>query len=343
MAGDWIKIRHALPRSGKVVRIMSACDADKLRTIGGLVSAILLFDEQTDSGFLDGYTLKAFDEIIGMEGLGAALCDEKVGWMEQNEDGLTLLEWDKHNGTSAKRRLNDAERKRISRAQESCPQNVQKKMDTARTDSGPEKRREEKNVKITPHPAREDENFSGSDPGSVIIPPCSLSDARYYAATIGMAEDVAALWWEKRDAEDWRPRPGEFALTTKSWKIELKQYHFNKTRIENERRRNQKTGSGAVGKASENPRNGHLPAGVLDEYQLTCQMEDIRDELRRLAGKRPDVAKFIRERHSEHSQYPRAIQWLREHREGIYEGVFDRLAELGFIDVQSGRWIGPDS
>ena len=72
-------------------------------------------------------------------------------------------------------------------------------------------------------------------------------------------------------------------------------------------------------------------------------MEDIRDELRRLAGKRPDVAKFIRERHSEHSQYPRAIQWLREHREGIYEGVFDRLAELGFIDVQSGRWIGPDS
>jgi uncharacterized phage protein (TIGR02220 family) len=143
MAGDWIKIRHALPRSGKVVRIMSACDADKLRTIGGLVSAILLFDEQTDSGFLDGYTLKAFDGIIGMEGLGAALCDEKVGWMQQNEDGLTLLEWGKHNGTSAKRRLNDAERKRVSRAEEACPQNVRKKTDTARTDSGPEKRREE--------------------------------------------------------------------------------------------------------------------------------------------------------------------------------------------------------
>jgi uncharacterized phage protein (TIGR02220 family) len=143
MAGDWIKIRHALPRSGKVVRIMSACDADKLRTIGGLVSAILLFDEQTDDGFLDGYTLKTFDETIGMAGLGAALCNEKVGWMEENEDGLTLLEWDKHNGTSAKRRLNDAERKRVSRAQESCPQNVQKKTDISRTASGPEKRREE--------------------------------------------------------------------------------------------------------------------------------------------------------------------------------------------------------
>jgi uncharacterized phage protein (TIGR02220 family) len=143
MAGDWIKIRHALPRSGKVVRIMSACDADKLRTIGGLVSAILLFDEQTDDGFLDGYTLKTFDETIGMAGLGAALCNEKVGWMEENEDGLTLLEWDKHNGTSAKRRLNDAERKRVSRAQESCPQNVQKKTDILRTASGPEKRREE--------------------------------------------------------------------------------------------------------------------------------------------------------------------------------------------------------
>jgi hypothetical protein len=59
MAGDWIKIRHALPRSGKVVRIMSACDADKLRTIGGLVSAILLFDEQTDDGILGRLHLKS--------------------------------------------------------------------------------------------------------------------------------------------------------------------------------------------------------------------------------------------------------------------------------------------
>jgi len=342
MAGDWIKIRHALPRSGKVVRIMSACDADKLRTIGGLVSAILLFDEQTDAGFLDGYTLKAFDETIGMAGLGAALCDEKVGWMEENEDGLTLLEWDKHNGTSAKRRLNDTERKRVKRAKESCPQNVRKNSDTTRTDSGPEKRREEKSIK-TPHPAREAEIFSGQDPGSVIIPPCSLSEATHYAATIGMADDVAELWWEKRDSEDWRPRNGELPLTTKSWKIELKQYHFNKTRIENERRRNQKNGSRAPGKASENPRNRHLPPGLDKRNKEQSDMEDIRDYLRRIAERPQYVTEFARERVYDQPQYINAVNWLKEHQRGLHAESFNQLAEHGFIDAGSGRWTGPRS
>jgi hypothetical protein len=158
-----------------------------------------------------------------------------------------------------------------------------------------------------------------------------------------MADDVAELWWEKRDAEDWRPRNGELPLTTRSWKVELKTYHFNKTRIENERRRNQRNGAQAVGKAGANPRNSHLKPEVLDEYRITCQMEDIRDELRRLAGNRPDPSKFVRDGHSTHAQYPRAVQWLRDHTEGIYEGILDRLAERGFVDVESGRWIGPDS
>lgn len=141
MAGDWIKIRHALPRSGHVVRIMSACKADKLRTLGGLVSALLLFDEQTQDGHLSGYSLKAFDETVGLPGLGSALCDPKVGWMEVNEDGLTMLDWENHNGSSAKRRAKDATRKAVQRAEKPVRILSEKK----RTVCGPEKRREEKN------------------------------------------------------------------------------------------------------------------------------------------------------------------------------------------------------
>lgn len=346
MAGDWIKIRHALPRSGNVVRIMSACDADKLRTIGGLVSALLLFDEQTDSGHLSGYTLKVFDLEVGLPGLGAALCDPKVGWMEESEDGLTLLEWDKHNGASAKRRANDAERKRLGRLADDRPQNVRNKTDKMRTVCGPEKRREEKNIKTT-HPAREAGEFSGQDPGSqegsVVIPPCSLSEATHYAATIGMADDVAALWWEKRDAEDWRPRGGELPLTTKSWKIELKQYHFNKTRIENERRRNQKNGSGTPGKASENPRNRHLPPGLDQRNKDQSDMEDIRDFLRRIAERPQYVTEFAGERVYDRPQYLNAVNWLKEHQRGLHAKSFNQLAEHGFIDAESGRWTGPRS
>jgi len=344
MAGDWIKIRHALPRSGNVVRIMSACDADKLRTIGGLVSALLLFDEQTDNGHLSGYTLKVFDLEVGLPGLGAALCDPKVGWMEENEDGLTLLEWDKHNGASAKRRANDAERKRLDRLGIDRPQNVRNKTDKTRTVCGPEKRREEKNIKTT-LPAREAEEFSGQDPGSregsVVIPPCSLSEATHYAATIGMADDVATLWWEKRDAEDWRPRGGELPLTNKSWKIELKQYHFNKTRIENERKRNQRNGASAAGKAAENPRNRHLPDGEEERIRQVAEMEDIRDDLKVCTEHPGIIAKFNRERVYDQPEYQHAIKWIKSRNatKGAWNGVYDRLAESKLIDEQSGRWI----
>lgn len=140
MAGDWIKIRHALPRSGVVVRIMSACKADRLRTLGGLVSALLLFDEQTEDGILPGYTVEIFDEVIGFPGLGAALCDEKVGWMIKTDEGLILTDWEKHNGTSAKRRVLDTERKRNKRKE------PVRKMSASEADKNrtrEEKRREE--------------------------------------------------------------------------------------------------------------------------------------------------------------------------------------------------------
>jgi hypothetical protein len=73
MAGDWIKMNKSLPRDPRVVRISSALKADRLRTIGGLLSAWCLADEQTEDGMLDGYTPELFDEIVGFVGLAKAM------------------------------------------------------------------------------------------------------------------------------------------------------------------------------------------------------------------------------------------------------------------------------
>lgn len=54
-------MRMDLHRHPKVVRIMSALGADRLRTIGGLHAVWCLFDEQSEDGFLDGYTPKIID------------------------------------------------------------------------------------------------------------------------------------------------------------------------------------------------------------------------------------------------------------------------------------------
>jgi hypothetical protein len=135
MAGDWIKMRKSLPTDPRVVRISSALKADRLRTIGGLMSAWCLLDEQTEDGKLDGYTPEIFDEIVGFPGLAAAM--RNVGWMEFGDGFLAAPRFHEHNGQSAKRRAQDSVRKVSAREADKCPHGK-------RTKSGLEKRREEK-------------------------------------------------------------------------------------------------------------------------------------------------------------------------------------------------------
>lgn len=142
MAGDWIKMQKSLPRDPRVVRISSALKADRLRTVGGLLSAWCLFDEQTEDGRLDGYTPELMDEIIGLHGLARAM--ESVGWLEIGDDFLIAPRFEEHNGQSAKRRAQDSDRKMSARKADKCPQRK-------RTKSGLEKNREEKS-NIPPNP-----------------------------------------------------------------------------------------------------------------------------------------------------------------------------------------------
>ncbi|UEP31590.1 hypothetical protein [Burkholderia sp. B21-007] len=133
MAGDWIKFRSCLLRHPKVVRIASALKADKFRTLGGLMSVWCLFDEQTEDGFLDSYTLDVLDAEVGFPGISRAM--QSVGWLEETPDGLVLPEFETHNGASAKRRAQDADRKREVRKM-SAPEADEKR-------TREEKRREE--------------------------------------------------------------------------------------------------------------------------------------------------------------------------------------------------------
>lgn len=132
MAGDWIKMRTDLFTHPKVVRIASALKADRLRTVGGLMSVWCLFDAHSTDGHLEGYDLVTVDELIGWQGFSAAM--RTVGWLDENPEGLALPEFDKHNGQSAKRRAQDSDRKRAGRLSAS---------DADKNGTREEKRREE--------------------------------------------------------------------------------------------------------------------------------------------------------------------------------------------------------
>jgi hypothetical protein len=108
-------MRSNLRRHPKVVRLASASNADRLRVVGGLHAVWCLFDEHSEDGCLYGYTPSAIDEEIGWPGFCNLLIS--IGWVESDgNDGLSLPEFDTHNGASAKRRAMEADRKRAERA-----------------------------------------------------------------------------------------------------------------------------------------------------------------------------------------------------------------------------------
>ena len=118
MAGDWIKMRTDLLTSPKVVRMASALKADRFRIAGGLLSVWSLFDVHSVDGTLSGYSLETLDDMSAWPGFSQAMSD--VGWLIVNGESLELPAFDTHNGASAKRRAQDADRKRVVRKMSAC-------------------------------------------------------------------------------------------------------------------------------------------------------------------------------------------------------------------------------
>lgn len=105
----WIKMGVGLRRHPKVVRMASALKADKLRVVGALHAVWCVFDEHSDDGHLECYTLDAMDSEIGWKGFSAAM--QSVGWLIETPDGVDAPDYEEHNGASAKRRVMEASRK----------------------------------------------------------------------------------------------------------------------------------------------------------------------------------------------------------------------------------------
>ncbi|CZW44916.1 DnaT-like ssDNA-binding domain-containing protein [Enterobacter hormaechei] len=205
MAGDWIKMRADLHTHPKVVRMASALKADRLRIVGGLHSAWCLFDVHSVDGLLDGYSADTLDDLIGFPGFSRAMM--AVGWLEENGESLLMPRFEAHNGQSAKRRAQDADRKR----------NVRK---AAASDADKKRTREEKrreDIKDKPHTGSEqnspvDNSAGGGEPD----PDANNAMLNGYVAPGGMGEFGK---FQMRD--NWKPDP-QFIQRAALWGITLK-------------------------------------------------------------------------------------------------------------------------
>lgn len=144
----WIKMDSGLRRHPKVVRISSALKADgcpdRLRVVGALHAVWSVFDEHSVDGKLHGYGLEMMDQEIGWPGFSAAMVG--VGWLVEAPGGwLEMPEFSTHNGQSAKRRAQEADRKRGARE---TVRNVSAFTSASKADAM--RTREEKRRDITP-------------------------------------------------------------------------------------------------------------------------------------------------------------------------------------------------
>lgn len=109
MAGPWLKMECATPDKPEVLAITAALGWDDPdTTVGKLFRMWRWFDQHTLDGNAAGVTSALLDRIVGVTGFAQAVANVK--WLTITEDGITLTNFDKHNGETAKQRALTAKR-----------------------------------------------------------------------------------------------------------------------------------------------------------------------------------------------------------------------------------------
>jgi hypothetical protein len=138
MAGEWLKFEKATPDKPEVFAIAARLDIDPDAVVGKLIRVWSWFDTHTVDGNGAGVTRPLLDRIAGVTGFVAAM--ESVDWIVVAASGVSLPNFDRHTGETAKGRALGAKRASEHRAKSNAESN-----DASVTQALPreEKKREE--------------------------------------------------------------------------------------------------------------------------------------------------------------------------------------------------------
>lgn len=216
MAGDWIKMRGNLWDDPRVARLCDITDQPEAAIVGGLYWLWATADQHTEDGVMPGLTLRAIDRKTGISGFGQGLCE--IGWLEDHPDGVRIVNFEEHNGQSAKRRCTDAQRKANIRSVSALD------ADKKRTDDGSdadekrrsaelekEKRREEKEY----HPVGFD-RFWSAYPRKQAKPPAVKAFAKLNPDDALLTTMLSALS-RQAASEQWKKDGGQFVPYPATW------------------------------------------------------------------------------------------------------------------------------
>lgn len=201
---SWIKIETTLPQKPEVVKISAILQKKSAEVVGGLVLLWCLTDGLTEDGFLQYYTREEIDRVTGLKGFGRAL--ERVGWIEYSEEGIRLVNYEKHNGRSAKKRAENARRAKASYDKKTELKRAEREVSHAESTETSRKkeiqRREEKRVlsgrEYSTREAREEPSLSRGD----FVPP-GVKEVLDWAVMESLPVEEAEKFWLWNQARGW--------------------------------------------------------------------------------------------------------------------------------------------
>jgi len=113
MAGDWIKMRVDLADDPAVIKMSNLLQCDEDTVVGKLHRLWSWADRHTIDGITDGVNEAWIDRYVSMKGFAASMV--VVQWLIVTDDTIELPNFDRHNGSTAKKREENTIRQRLSR------------------------------------------------------------------------------------------------------------------------------------------------------------------------------------------------------------------------------------
>ena len=141
----WIKVETKLRNSPKLYTIAMRMGVSRITALGAVCEAWMIADSHAEGeGFLKHLTFEALDEMIGVKNLGIAM--NEVGWLVEVENGISFVDYTKHNGSTAKtraRKQKDMEKSRANKEKDN--KEIPNEVTSVDTEGNKVSTREEKN------------------------------------------------------------------------------------------------------------------------------------------------------------------------------------------------------
>ena len=105
MADEWIKVEKTTPDKIEMRQIARACAVSLGVAFAAWFRLWCYLDSHTADGEVKNLTPADCDDVARLPGIGNALSvDGGCGWIVFHATGASIVNWDRHNGKSAKKR-----------------------------------------------------------------------------------------------------------------------------------------------------------------------------------------------------------------------------------------------